>query len=178
MKILQNLSTMFLALAVISMFGCGGGGGTTAPPPTKAKLTLLSQSPTAGTKIGSIAVTVELPAGVTVKATPSATNPDILETDLGVVVLSGATVADPTAFGQLKPVGVYTPATGATPGKVFISLPAQVDFNPGEYVTVNADFPAGTVLVAADFKLTGFTAWDNQGVTMPGVTSSFVVAFN
>lgn len=178
MKLLQNLSTMFFALTVISMFGCGGGGSTPAPPPTKAKLALLSLSTTAGTKIGSIEVTVELPAGVTVKATQSATNPDKLETDLGVVVLSGATVADPTAFGQLKPVGVYTPATATTPGKVFISLPAQVDFNPGEYVTVNADFPAGTVLVAADFKLIGFTAFDSNGAPMPGVTSSFVVAFN
>lgn len=178
MKILQNLSRIFFALAALSMFGCGGGGGTTAPPPTKAKLALLSQSATAGTKIGSIEVTVELPAGVTVKATQSATNPDKLETDPGVVVLSGATIADPAAFGQLKPVGVYTPATATTRGTVLISLPAQVDFNPGEYVTVNADFPAGTVLVAADFKLIGFTAFDSNGVPMPGVTSSFVVAFN
>lgn len=178
MKILKNLSGIFVVMAVMSLFGCGGGSSTPAPPPTKAKLALLSQSATAGTKIRGIEVTVELPAGVTVKATPSATNPDKLETDLGVVVLSGATIADPTAFGQLKPVGVYTPATTTTPGKVFISLPAQVDFNPGEYVTVNADFPAGTVLVAADFKLIGFTAFDSNGALMPGVTSSFVVAFD
>jgi len=165
---------MFFALVVISMFGCGGGGGTPAPPPTKAKLTLLSQSATAGTKISSIEVTVELPAGVTVKSTPSAINPDKLETETGVVVLSGATAA---VVGEVR-VGVYTPATATTPGKVFISLSAPVDFNPGEFVTVNADFPAGTVLVAADFKLVGFTAFDSNGAPMPGVASSFVVAFN
>lgn len=173
MKILQNLSRIFFALAALSMFGCGGGGGTTAPPPTKAVVALLSQSATAGTKIGSIEVTVELPAGVTVKATQSATNPDKLETDLGVVVLSAATAA---AFGDIKPVGVYTPATATTPGKIFISLPAQVDFNPGEYVIVNADFPVGTLFAPTDFKLSGFTAFDNQGAPMPGVTSSIVVA--
>jgi hypothetical protein len=177
MKILKNLSGIFVAMVFMTLFGCGGGGGST-PPPTKAKLTLLSQSAAAGTKIRGIEVTVELPAGVTVKATPSAINPAKLETDAGVVVLSGATVADPAAFGQLKPIGVYTPATATTPGTVFISLAAQADFNPGEYVTVNADIAAGTIPVATGFKLTGFTAVDLNGAVISGVTSSIVPAFN
>jgi len=175
MKILKCLSGMFFTMAVMAMFGCGGGGGSTPPPPTKAKLTLLSQG-TAGTKIRGIEVTVELQSGVTVKATPSTINPAQLETDAGVVVLSGATVADPTTTKLLS--AVYTPATPTAAGTVKILLSVQPDFNLGEYVTVNADIAAGTVPVATGFKLSGFIAADLNGVAIPGVTSSFVPAFN
>jgi hypothetical protein len=162
---------MFFAMAVITMFGCGGGGG--ASQPTTATLKL-STAGTAGTHIRGIEVTVVLPKGVTVNATTNI-NPAILETNAGVLVLSGATVADPAAFSQLKPTAAYTPATDTVPGKVKIVLAAQSDFNLGEFMTVNTVIAAGNFPLATDFTLEGFTAVDvNGAVVIPALTPSFV----
>lgn len=173
MKILKSLSGMVFTVAVMSVFGCGGGGGDSSPPPppTTATLKLLSQG-TAVTQISGIDVTIVLPAGVTVKATP---NPVKLETDAGVVVLSGATVAKP---GLL--IGVYTPATATTPGTVMIKLTSagNTTFNLGEYVTVNTVIAAGNFPNPADFTLKDFIAVDLDGKVISGaspqVTSSIV----
>jgi len=173
MNILKNLLGMFFAVAVMALFGCGGGGGGAAAPPTKATLKL-STAGTAGTTIAGIQVTVVLPKGVTVAATTTI-DPTTMETNAGVVLLSGAAVADPAAFSQLKPTAVYTPATATTPGKVKIGLAAQKDFNLGEFVTLNTDIAAGNVPVATDFTLEGFTAFDANGAAItPALTASLV----
>jgi hypothetical protein len=172
MNILKSLSGMFFAMAVMTMFGCGGGGGSSAPP-TTATLKL-STAGTAGTHIRGIEVTVVLPKGVTVNATTTI-NPAIMEANAGVVVLSGATVVDPVAFSQLKPITTYTPATDTVPGKVKIVLAAQKDFDLGEFVTVNTVIAAGNIPLATDFTLEGFTAVDvNGAVVIPALTPSFV----
>lgn len=158
---------MFFVVAVMALFGCGGGGGG-ASQPTTATLKLSSQG-TTGTQISGIEVTVVLPKGVTVAATTTI-DPAVMETNAGVVVLSGATVADPTAFGNLKPTASYAPATG----KVKIVLPAQKDFSLGEFVTLNTVIAAGNNPVATDFKLEGFTAVDSNGAPITTVTASFV----
>jgi hypothetical protein len=174
MNILKRLSGMFFTVAVVAMFGCGGGGGGAAQP-TTATLKLISEG-AAGTKISGVEVTVVLPAGVTVKATPSAANPALLVTNTGVVVLSGATAANPAAFIDLKMEPIYTPATNTTPGKVKIMIPAKVDFDLGEYVTVNADIAAGTFPTVTDFPaLEGFIAVDSVNFApIAGVTSKIV----
>jgi len=173
MNILKSLLMMFFAVAVMALFGCGGGGGGAAAPPTTATLKL-STAGTAGTPIAGIQVTVVLPKGVTVAAT-STIDPAVMETNAGVVLLSGATVADPAAFSQLKPTAVYTPATATTPGKVKIGLASQKDFSLGEFVTLNTVIAAGNVPVATDFTLEGFTAFDSNGaVITPALTASLV----
>ena len=170
MNILKRLSGMFFVVAAMALFGCGGGGGG-ASQPTTATLKLSSVG-AAGTTISGIEVTVVLPAGVTVAATTTI-DPAVMETNAGVVVLSGATVADPTAFSQLKPTAAYTPAVGTVPGKVKILLPAQKDFGLGEYVTLNTVIAAGNNPVPTDFKLEGFTAVNSSGAPIAGVTSTF-----
>jgi len=176
MNILKSLLGMFFAVVVLALFGCGGGGGGTPPPPTKATLKL-STAGTAGMQIAGIQVTVVLPKGVTVAATTTI-DPAVMETNAGVVLLSGATVADLTAFSQLKPIATYTPATATTPGKVNIGLAGQKDFNLGEFVTVNTDIAAGNFPVATDFSLEGFTAFDANGaVITPAPTASLVADF-
>jgi|SRR6185369_5418022 len=173
MNILKSLLGMFFAVVVMALFGCGGGGGGTPPPPTKATLKL-STAGTAGTSIAGIQVTVVLPKGVTVAATTTI-DPTVMETNAGVVLLSGATVADPAAFSQLKPIATYTPATDTTPGKVKIGLAGQKDFSLGEFVTLNTVIAAGNVPVATDFSLEGFTAVDSNGAPItPALTPSFV----
>jgi hypothetical protein len=175
MNIQKKLLGMFIAVAVMALFGCGGGGGgggAAAAPPTTATLKL-STAGTAGTPIRGIEITVVLPKGVTVNATTTI-DPTVMETNAGVVLLSGATVADPAAFSQLKPTAVYTPAIGTAPGKVKIGLAAQKDFNLGEFVTFNAVIAAGNVPVATDFSLEGFTAFDSNGAPItPALTPSF-----
>ena|SRR6185369_1778290 len=170
MNILKSLLGMFLAVVIMAMFGCGGGGGTAAPP-TKATLKLSTAGTTAN--IRGIEVTVVLPAGVTVDASTTV-DPAIMEPKAGVVVLSGSTVADATAFSQLPPLAAYTPATGTAPGKVKILLAAQKDFALGEFVTVNTAIAAGTIPLATDFTLEGFTAVDQNGAPIAGVTASVV----
>ena len=173
MNILKSLLGMFFAVTVMAVFGCGGGGGGAAPPPTKATLKL-STAGTAGTSIAGIEVTVVLPKGVTVNATTTV-DPAVMETNAGVVLLSGATVADPAAFGQLKPTAAYTPATATTPGKVKIGLAAEKNFSLGEFVTLNTVIAAGNFPVATDFSLEGFTAVDANGAAItPALTPSFV----
>ena len=174
MNILKNLLGMFFAVAVMALFGCGGGGGGgAAAPPTKATLKL-STAGTAGTTISGIQVTVVLPKGVTVAATTTI-DPTTMEVNQGVVLASGAAIADPAAFSQLKPIAEYTPATATTPGKVKIGLAAQKDFNLGEFVTLNTDIAAGNVPVATDFTLEGFTAFDSNGAPItPALTASLV----
>jgi hypothetical protein len=168
MNILKRLSGMFFVVAVMALFGCGGGGGGTAQP-TTATLKL-STAGTAGTHISGIEVTVVLPNGVTVAATTTV-DPAVMETNAGVVVLSGATVADPVAFSSLKPIASYTPATG----KVKILLAAQKDFSLGEFVTLNTVIAAGNTPVATDFSLEGFKAVDANGAAItPALTPSFV----
>jgi len=164
---------MFFAVVVMALFGCGGGGGGTPPPPTTATLKL-STAGTASTSIAGVEVTVVLPKGVTVAATTTI-DPTVMETNAGVVLLSGAAIADPAAFSQLKPTAVYTPATATSPGKVKIGLAAQKDFSLGEFVTLNTDIAAGNVPVATDFGLEGFTAFDANGAAItPALTPSFV----
>ena len=168
---------MFLAATIMVLFGCGGGGsgggGGTPPPPTTATLKL-STAGTAGTTIRGIEITVVLPKGVTVNATTTI-DPTVMEVNQGVVLASGAAVADPAAFSQLKPIAVYTPATGTAPGKVKIGLAAQKDFNLGEFVTLNTVIAAGNVPVATDFSLEGFTAFDANGAAItPPLTASLV----
>ncbi len=155
-----------LLVLIISLFtisGCGGsGGGDDTPPPTQpttAEVKLISQG--AGT-IHGIDVIVELPAGVTVKATPDATNPSVMVTDTGVVTASG------TADASTNIIATYT----ATPsGVVAIHVTNAAGFAPGEFATVTCDIAVGSFPVDADFSVTDFTAFDGNGVEIDGMTA-------
>ncbi len=159
---LTGLLVLILSLFVIS--GCGGGGDGDDPPtpvqPTTAVVTLMSQG--AGT-INGIDVTLELPAGVTVKATPDATNPSVMVTDTGVVTASG------TADASTNIIATYT----ATPsGVVAIHVTNAAGFAPGEFATVTCDIAVGSLPVATDFSVTDFTAFDGNGVEIDGMTAN------
>lgn len=86
---------------MITNCGGGGGGGGNNPPsrPTTATLILLTSGTLpAGTKIGGVQVSVNLPAGVTVESTA---NPP--ETDAGVVVGSGIASNNSTVLATYDP---------------------------------------------------------------------------
>ena len=91
------LMTLFI---LISLTACGGGGGGDAAPPSTKAIVTISTSGTlpAGTKIGGIQVTVNLPAGVTAKASLYSAGSSTMVTDTGVITASG------TAAGSIPPV--------------------------------------------------------------------------
>ncbi len=143
------------------LVACGGGGssGGTAPSqPTAAILKLMTSG--TGTTIYGIDVTMNLPAGVTVKST----NPP--ETDSGVVTVSGV------ASGSIV-TAVYTPASWSAPGKVRILIANATGFTTGEFATINTDIADGRTPRATDFGLVSFSAIDADLQPITGLTFGF-----
>jgi hypothetical protein len=170
-----TLSALLLLFILASLNACGGGGGTTVvtPQPTKAVLTLsTSGTLTGGTVIGGIEVEVDLPAGVTTKATTTTANPLIMETDSGVVTASGV------ASGANLVQGTYT--TGAAPNtyKVEVLLASTGGFSTGQFATVNCDIAAGANPATSDFHTANFVAKDlSSGATITGLTVGLTAEF-
>lgn len=164
--LLIGMASLF---AVLSCGGSGGGGGGGTPQSTTAVLMLSTSGalPT-GTQIGGIDVAVNLPAGVTVNATPDPVNTSVLVTDSGVVVASGV-----GAGANTSALATYTPATSSAAGKVIIHMANPSGFGAGEFVTVNCDIAAGSYPVAADFSLTGLTVFDLNGAPISGLSAGF-----
>ena len=147
--------TVSLLLVAACSGGGGGGGGA-----TKAVVTLLSSG--TGT-ICAVDVTVDLPAGVTLKSSASG------ETDNGVVVPSGA------AATNTYTVGVYSAATGTSPARVRVLMVNAAGFQPGEFCAVNADLAPGYSPVASDFTIVSFLASDETGSVINGMTAGLTV---
>ena len=160
---------MFI-IALFTLAGCNTGNDITHQQPTTATLAIISQGTlTTGTQIGAVDVTVNLPSGVTVQATPDSVNTAVLVMNTGVVVASGVTATVNTYL-----TGAYTAATAADPGKIVIRLVNANGVGTGEFVTVHCDIAAGVFPVAADFNLTDFKAWDTNGVEIiPRLTAGF-----
>lgn len=168
---------LMLAAGLAAMIGChgGGGGGGAAPASTKAIVTLSTTGTLpAGTQINGIQITLNLPAGVTAKASPySAGSPTILVTDAGVVISSG------TATGSYAS-GAYLANTAASTYKINIGIAQASDsgFSAGEFAQVSCDIAAGGSPVAADFSLASFIATDKNGVELTSLlTPGFTVSF-
>jgi hypothetical protein len=123
----------------------------------------------AGNLIGAVDLTLNLPANVSVKATPDASNPSILVADQGAVVLSGTAAA----AGITIHIATYTPAAGAEPSKVRIVLANSAGFGMGEFATVNCDiasgFPRTTDFTVPAFKASGGPDLQTNA-TLAGVT--------
>lgn len=168
MKKLLVREILFTALALFTLSACGGGGGgggNGETQPTTAVLKISTQGSLAGgTQIGGINISINLPAGVTVKATADA-NSGLLVTDAGVVTASGA-----AAGTNATVLAVYTAGPPAT---VSINLANPNGFSTGEFVTVNCDIAAGNSPKSADFSLADFNAVDLNGAAVTGLTPGF-----
>lgn len=163
---------LVLAMGLAAMIGCGGGGGGggAAPAPgTKAIVTLSSAGTLpVGTQIGGITVTVNLPAGVTAKATPYSAGSSTMVTDSGVVVSSGTATGSYAAGAYFSDAATY---------KVVVGVVNASGFSAGEFAQVSCDIAAGSSPTAADFSLAGFTARDLNGADITSsLTSGFTVA--
>jgi len=133
-------------------------------------VTILTQGTPSVSPIGGIDITLNLPPGVTVKATLEGLK---LVTDPGVVTASG------DAAGAIV-IATYTAGTGGAPNKVFINVAKDAGFATGEFVTINADIAAGTFPKASDFSVEplSFIPYDLNGATsiITGLTPGFTVA--
>lgn len=162
MKILKG-AIVLLALGVM-LAACGGGGGGGGPAqPTAAVIKLSVEGTPSGTPIGGIQATVTLPSGVSVKATQ---NPP--QTDDNVVLASGG------AANAEFVLGTYSTSSNA----VTVYVTKSDGIAVGEFATVNCDIAAGTFPTAADFSVTGLSAWDVNGATVTGLAASFTAAIN
>ncbi len=144
---LLMLLTITCALTLFSACGGGGGGASGPSQPTTAVLTLstaVTGTIPAGTSINSYVVTVTLPAGATVKASPDGINPAKLVTDPGVVTPAGS--ASGSVFSA-----IYTAATPTLPGTIKVYVSSGTGFGPGDFCTINCDISAGSYPSASDF---------------------------
>ena len=110
MKKKSLLNLLMLAGALTILPYCGGGGGGNTPPPqqnTSAVLTLstaITGTFPPSTTINGYDVTITLPAGVTVNASPDSGNPAIQDVSPTVLTATGS------ASGAIIN-GIYTAAT-------------------------------------------------------------------
>ena len=162
---LASLLVFILVLSTIG--GCKSSHNDSAPAqPTTAIIEIMSQG--TATRIGGIEVTVVLPSGVTVKATPDVANPTVLVTDAGVVTASGV-----AAGVNTMTIGTYSAASSGSPGKVMVEVANPDGFGTGEFVTIACDIAAGSFPAAGDFSLTDFLATNLSGTLISGVTAGF-----
>jgi len=137
---------LIVALGIAILPACGGGSSSSSPPfqPTSAVLTLstaITGTIPATASITSYDVTIELPTGVTVKTMPA---PNSSETGTGVVIASGSATGAAIA-------GVYTAATGTSPGTVKVYVESGGGFSAGEFCKVNVNITAGYSPTASSF---------------------------
>jgi hypothetical protein len=163
---------LMLITGLAAMIGCGGGGGGDAAPQYTKAIVTLSTTGTlpAGTKIGGIQVTVNLPAGVTAKASLYSAGSSTLVTDTGVITASG------TASGSYTS-GVYLANTAASTYKISMGIVNANGFSTGEFAQVSCDIAAGSSPTAADFSLSNFAVVDLNGGPLTGLTPGTTVAF-
>jgi hypothetical protein len=162
---MMNVMSLVLAAAVALVTGCGGGsGGGSAPsgPAASSTFTLKPslQGPLAsGASIGSIDLTLSLPAGTTVRAD---SNGQALD---GVVTPSGG------AAGSLV-VARYTPADSSQRAKLRIVLINARGFTTGEFATVQCDLAPGSTPAIGDFTWAALAVTDVDSKAIRGLSAA------
>lgn len=151
---MRSVLITLLLLGTLSLLSaCGGGSNhTTASVRIMTNGTLPS-----GTRIGGIEVTLDLPDGVSVRATADSQNPGVLVTDQGVVTVAGS---------NTTALGTYT----TNPNRVTLQVANADGFGTGEFVTVTCDIASDTSVTASGFGVGGLVAVDLNGTRIAGLT--------
>jgi hypothetical protein len=152
----MNKILAFICIGILTLTaGCGGGGGA-APIPATLKLSSSGTLP-AGATITGYDITLELPAGVSVKTTAGGA------VDAGVVVPSGLLAG---TTGTI-PVN-YTPASGTIPATLDFTVISGVAAGVGEFATINVNLSSAST-TAAGFNVTRFKAYDQNYAALDAV---------
>lgn len=169
MKNMFRVSLLCMS-ALMILAGCGGGSSgsqtqtapqTQTPVASKATVRLFTQGTLPeGTQLAGIAVSIQLPAGVTVDTD---SNGVPLST---VVSISGVAQTGVTTVGPVS----YIAPVGSAPGKLEFTMAAS-NFGTGEFATLRFNVAAGSrAPVTADVTITP------ADQTLRPVTSLTVVA--
>jgi hypothetical protein len=164
MKTIPSMVALFCLLALLILGGCGGGGSSDTTPPSQAtpaatkaivKLSSVGTLPT-GTQLKGVAVTVKLPAGLSVA------------TDASGAVVTGAVTTSGVA-AQWNPVATYAPATHT------LQVIIAGNFGVGEFATITCDIASGSAVpTKTDLVVTGFLA-DSTESQATGLTTDFTL---
>jgi hypothetical protein len=168
---------MIVAGFSMLVFGCGGGGGsstpqtppTTQPPAPTAAVLTLNTTGASSTSYKGIDLTVNLPAGVSVKTDPA--NPKL--TAPGVLKLSGVFASYSSQVFPRPFWGRYSSAGTGKPSTVIVAIASgTATFSVGEFATLTCDLASGTTVSLSDFSVVNFTAYGTGGATVTGLTAS------
>ncbi len=137
MKNISLSSLLIFALNITILAACSGGGGGSSTPfqPTTAVVTLstaVTGTIPANTSINGYDITINLPAGVTVKST--------------------------TATGAAAGAAIIS---SGTTGQVRIVLANANGFSAGVFSTMNCDIVPGSYPTASDFQQITFSVPPN-----------------
>lgn len=137
---------ILLTFLLVALTACGGGGGSTPTATAKTATLKLSTTGTPSANLAGVGITIILPIGVIPTLNSDGTVAATVVTVSGVAALN-TTV---TKF--------YTPANGATNGKLVLAVTSIVDagFGIGEYATVVLTAATGTTPLQSDFDLHDF----------------------
>jgi hypothetical protein len=175
MKMTTTSGLLITCFILLSLVACSSGGSDNGPvQPTTAVIKLFSTETgalPAGTLIYGTQATVNLPKGVTVKASPSSANPQAMVVNDTVVSASGQAAGAETVLGSY----LVSSATAST-YKVELYVARSSGFSAGEFAVLNCDITAGYAPAAADFTVTDFKAFDSNGLAIPGFTAGFTAA--
>jgi hypothetical protein len=155
---------------------------TVDPAPTKALITFSTSLPAGLTEqIGSVDVSIELPAGVTLPVSILTAPSDILKLTGQGALFAALTGANAYISGK------YFPATKTGNASVLINTIAQTNagqgMNAGEYATLTCDLTPGASVRLSDFTtLTGVLIGNATGVKLydplVGINGPASAAFN
>ena len=174
MKMTTLSGLLITCFILVSLVACGGGGGGGSAPvqPTKAVISLsMTGSLPSGALVYGTQATLNLPTGVTVKASPSSANPQVMVTDTGVVSASGQAAGAETVLATY-----LASSTTASMSKVELYMAKSGGFSAGEFAVVNCDIAAGHFPAAADFTITDFKTFDSNGLTASGLTAGLTAS--
>ncbi len=171
-------------IAMLSACGGGGGGGaaaaaTPAAPapvvtPTTFKLVTQWAALPAGTFAGASG-TITLPVGVTVSTsgfTADAITGKYTITGTNIFTASGVALADGGST-----VTIYTPANGATAGKLEFTFNSNnpAGIGVGEFLTMSVSYLSNNVPSAGSFLTSNFIAYDTLLAAIPAPAPNLII---
>lgn len=169
MKKITTSGFFLMALIIFASFTACHSSSSSEPAATRAVITLATSATGSTPLIYGVQATVNLPAGVTVKA--SSSSGTAMDTDTGVVVASGQ-----AAGAELVHASYVASSATLTMGKVEVFVAKSSGFSSGEFALVTCDIAAGSSPGATDFTVTDFKAVDQNGATIAGLTAGFTAS--
>lgn len=157
----MRLVLMSILLAVLTACGSGGGvtgnavdpGTTPDPTATKADVTIRTQAVSAETVLYGVELLLNLPFGVTVASLPD-----------GSVASSALDAAVGVTLAR------YLPPTATSPAGIMIQAADPGGFTAGNLATVHCSISNGAKVNSTSFTVSDFTARDENGVEITGIS--------